>query len=75
MEHKGEQSYSVSFGRAMMQGLELLRLTKKGTSQEETTLKSEEMKHVAIAIIELPLSEGIGKSVIQCSQSVEMSVQ
>jgi len=50
----------VSFGRTMMQALELLRLG-KSTSPDEATLNSEEIKPVAIAIIELRLSERISK--------------
>ena len=41
-----------------MQALELLRLAKR-TSPDEVTLNSKEIKPVAIAIIELRLSEGI----------------
>ena len=41
----------------MMQALELLWMA-KGTSPDEGTLSSEEIKPVAIAIIELHLSEG-----------------
>ena len=44
----------VSFGKTMIQVLELLRLV-KGTSPDEATLNSEEIKPVAIAIIELRL--------------------
>ena len=47
MEHKG-----VKFGRTMMLALELLWL-EKDTSQDKATLISEEIKPVAIAIIEL----------------------
>jgi len=46
----------------MMQALELLGW-QKGTSPDEVTLNSEEIKPVAIAIIELRLSEGISKGV------------
>ena len=53
MEHKGEQS---SFGKTMMQALKLLRLMKRHVSRDEATLISEEIKPVAITIIELPLS-------------------
>ena len=42
--------------------MELLRLT-KGLSPGEVTVNSEEIKPVAIAIIELCLSEGISKGV------------
>ena len=35
----------------------------KGTSRNETTLISEEIKSVALAVFELCLSEGISKSV------------
>ena len=42
-----------------MQALELLQLV-KGTFRDEATLNSEEIKAVAILIIELHLSEGIG---------------
>jgi len=54
----------VSFGRTMMQALELLWLVKK-------TLNSEEIKPIAIAIIDLCLSEGIREG---RSQSVSQSV-
>jgi len=37
----------------------------KGTSQDEATLSSEEIKPVALAIIKLRLSEGIIQSVNQ----------
>ena len=60
MEYKGEQK--VSFGRTMMQAMELLRLA-KSTSPDKATLNSEEIKPVAIAIIELRLSECISKGV------------
>ena len=74
MEHRGK------FGRTMMQALELLWLA-KGTPRDEATLNSEEIKPVAIAIIELRLSEGISKSVSQsvsrkfCSISFKTSWQ
>jgi len=42
----------------MMEALELLWLA-KGTSQDEAILIIEEIKPVAISIIELHLSEGI----------------
>ena len=50
----------------MKQTLELLQLA-KGTSPDKVTLNSEEIncKPVAIAIIELPLSERISKGVSQ----------
>ena len=48
----------LSFGRTMMQALELLWLV-KGMSLDEAMLNSEEIKPVAIAIIKLCLSEGI----------------
>ena len=44
----------------MMQAMELLQLAKR-TSSDEATLYSEESKSVAIAIIELCLSECISK--------------
>ena len=69
MEHKGEQS---SFGKTMMQALKLLRLMKRHVSRDEATLISEEIKPVAITIIELLLSEGINQLVNQlASQSAE----
>ena len=37
----------------------------KGTSQAEVTLNSETIKPVALAVIELRLSEGISQSVTQ----------
>ena len=44
-------------------------------SQDELTLRNEEIKAVAIAIIELRLSEGISMQVTQLvSKSVENSV-
>ena len=48
----------------------------KGTSQDEATLSSEEIKPVALAIISLHLSEGIvSQSVNQSvSQSVSQSI-
>ena len=48
----------VSFGRTMMQALELLRLAKRHVSGR-SDVNSEEIKPVAIAIIELHLAEGI----------------
>ena len=42
----------------MMQALELLHLV-KGTFKDETTLNSAKIKPVALAVIELCLSEGI----------------
>jgi len=59
-ERNGEQKRTkVSFGRTMMQALELLQLAKswrKGTSRDEAILNSEEIKP---AVIELCLSEGV----------------
>ena len=52
-----------------MQALELLR-SAKSTSPDKATLNSEEIKPVAIAIIELRLSEGMRERV---SQSLEKS--
>ena len=52
----------VNFSRTMMLALELLQW-RKGTSPDEATLNSEEIKPVAIAIIELRLSEGISKKI------------
>ena len=52
MEYKGEQRY-VSYGRTMIQALELLRLAKR-MSQDEAMLNSEEIKPIAITpIVEL----------------------
>ena len=45
---------------------------KKSTSQDEVLLNSEEIKPIALAVIELCLSEGINQIV---SQSVEKSVK
>jgi len=53
----------------MMQASELLQLAKR---LDETTLNSEEIKPVALAIIELRLSKGISLLV---SQSVSQSVK
>ena len=44
----------------MMQVLELLQLT-KGTTQGEATSKSAKIKPIALAVIELHLSEGISE--------------
>ena len=44
----------------------------KGTSRAEATSNSENIKPVALAVIELRLSEGISQSV---TQSVENSVK
>ena len=44
----------------------------KDTSRDEATLNSEEIKPIALAVIELRLSEGISQIV---SQSVEKSVK
>jgi len=52
----------ATFGRTMMQALELLWLA-KGTSQDEAALISEILKPVSIVSIELHLSEGISKLV------------
>jgi len=57
----------VNFG---MQALELLQLA-KGMSLDEATLNSEEIKPVAIAIIELRLSEGISKGGSQLENLTE----
>ena len=47
----------------------------KGTCRAEATLNSEKIKTVALAVIELCLSEGISQSVsYSVSQSVENSV-
>ena len=48
----------------------------KGTSRAEAMLNSEKIKPIALADIELRLSEGISQSVTQpVSQSVENSVK
>ena len=48
----------------------------KGTCRAEATSNSEKIKPVALAVIELRLSEGISQSVSQLlSQSVENSVE
>jgi len=60
----------VSFGRIMMRALELLQLARRHIP-DEVTFNSEEIKDVAIAIINLCFSEGISQSV---SQSVGRSV-
>ena len=61
----------------MMQALELLRLAKRySISPDEVMLNNEEIKSVALAIIELCLSEGISQSVTVShsqSQSVTLS--
>jgi len=53
---KGKKT-KVNFGKTMMQALELLWLA--------ATVYSEEIKPVALAIIELCFSEGISQSVSQ----------
>ena len=50
----------ASFGRTMMQALELLWLA-KGMSRDKAMSNSEEIKSVAIVIIVLSLSEGISQ--------------
>jgi len=60
MENKGDLN-KVSFARTIMQAFELQRLAKK---------HSEEIKPIALTVIELRLSEGISQIV---SQSVEKS--
>jgi len=52
-----------------MQALELLQFLQKGMSPDKVTLNSEEIKPVALAIIELHLSEGISWSVSQLVQN------
>ena len=48
----------------------------KGTSRAEATSNSEKIKPIALAVIELRLSEGISQSVTQLvTQSVENSVE
>jgi len=55
-ENRGTVHVStVSFGKIMMQALELLRLAKRHISRQ-ATLNSEEIKPVALANIELRLS-------------------
>jgi len=46
----------------MMQALESCSGWRKGTSRDEATLNSEEIKPIALAIIKLHLSEGISQS-------------
>jgi len=71
-EMNGEQRRTkVSFGRTVMQALEPQRLA-KSTSRDEATVNSEQIKPIALAVIELCLSEGISQIV---SQSVEKSVK
>ena len=73
--NKEQRRTKVSFGRTMMWALELLRL-QKGTSRDKATLNSEEIKPIALVVIELYLSEGISQSDSQSySKSVEKSVQ
>ena len=62
----------------MMQALDCCGW-QKGTSPDEATLNSEEIKPVAIAVVKLCLSEGIREAVSQSvgwlvSQSVSQSV-
>ena len=45
----------MSFGRAMMQMLELLRLAKRHVSRQS------KIKSIALAVIKLHLSEGISE--------------
>jgi len=54
---RNEWRAKVSFGRTMMQALELLRSAKRHVS----ALENEGIRLVAIAIIDLCLSEGIIK--------------
>jgi len=61
---------TVSFGRTMIRALEL-QCWQKGTSWDEATFISEEIKPIALTVMELHLSEGISQSDSQSdSQSV-----
>ena len=53
MEHKGEQRYGPGYKRCSSCGW------RKGTSPDKAMFNSEEIKPVAIAVIELRLSEHI----------------
>jgi len=76
-ERNGEQRRKkVSISRTMMQVLELQQLAKRHISLDEVTLDSEEIKPIALVVIELHLSEGVSQSDGQLdSQSVEKSVK
>ena len=50
----------MSFGRTIMQKLELLRLAKEQVLGQRD-FEQCKMKPIALAVIELPLSEGISK--------------
>ena len=61
-------------GKSMKNALYILQYA-KGTSPAKVTSNSEKIKPVALAIIELRLSEDISQSVSQSgSQSVENSI-
>ena len=68
---KDEWNTKEDTGKSLKNTLTVLRYA-KGTSRAETTSNSENIKPVALAIIELRRSEGISQSV---SQSVENSVK
>ena len=57
MEHKGEH-VKVSFDRTMLQ---VLCGWQKGMSQDKAISSSAKIKPIAVAVIELRLSEGISK--------------
>ena len=65
----------VSFGKPLCKHWSCCSW-QKGTSPDKATLNSEEIKRIAIAIIELHLlSEDIGKLVSKSSHSVNQSVE
>ena len=72
-ERNGEQRRTkVSFGRTMMRALELQRLAKGHISRRSDI---EEIKPIALVVIELRLSEGVSQSVSQSdSQSVSRKI-
>ena len=63
-EWRTKENKGKHFGRKMMQALELQQWL-KGTSWDEATLNNGEIKSIALAVIELCLSEGISQSVSQ----------
>ena len=64
---------NVDTGKSMKNALYVLWYA-NDTSQAEAKSNSEKIKPIALAVIKLRLSEGIGQSMQSLSQSVERSI-
>ena len=62
---KDELNTKEDTGKSMKNALYVLRNMPKGTSRAKATSNSKKIKPVALAVIELRLSEGISQSVTQ----------